>query len=171
MDEFEKRLKELSLAKPSPSLDERILGMRYRFDLTPGLLPGETVLAVRRWLWRGSFRSLPSYRAFFSLPPLWEVGLYITDRRVLIVSHLFRLVTTEFSQWYQGKADPDDHDIIREARVGRSPLGGTFLEIISHNRRRRWWRSPKARMRLFLPNAESVGCVVREAARLQPPTS
>ncbi len=169
MDEFERRLKELSLAKPSTTLDERILGVRCRFDLTPGLLPGERVLVVRRWVWAGSFRSLPSYRVFFSLPPLWEVGLYITDHRLLVVSYLFRLLTTEFSQWYEGKADPGDHDIIQEARVGRSSIGGSFLEIISDNPKRRWWRSSKARIRLFMGDADSTYRVISQAARFRHP--
>jgi hypothetical protein len=86
---------------------------------------------------------------------------------VLTVTYLFRLLAAEFSQWFEGKADPEDHDIIQEARVGRNALVGRFLEIVSSNPQKRWWRSTKARMRLFMREAQSAHGLIAQAAGIK----
>jgi hypothetical protein len=121
-------------------------------------------LLSKKWIWAGSAKSLPSYRVFFPLPPLCAFGLYVTDRRVLTVAHLFLLFTVEVSQWFEGKADVQGIDIIEEVRIGRI-FGIRFLEIVSHSSKRRWWRSSRLRLRLFMRDAEPVYRLILQAAK------
>ena len=130
------------------------MGVRHKFNVLPSLLPGEKVLFFKKWVWGASVKSLPTYRDFFSLPPLWEAGLYVTDRRVLLVAHLVRLLTQEVSQWFEGKQDPEDDETIKEVRVGKGALAGPYLEVVSESEVKRWYRSPRFRLRLFMRNPE-----------------
>ncbi|UCG47880.1 MAG: hypothetical protein JSU94_20675 [Phycisphaerales bacterium] len=139
------------------------MGMRYKFNVLAGLLPGEKVLFFKPWVWAASNKSLPSYRGFFSLPPLWEAGLYVTDRRVLFVAQLFRLVTQELDQWFEGKNRPGDDEVIKQVRVGKSRLFGPYVEIVSDDPVKRWYRSRRARLRFFMKQAESVCSTISEA--------
>jgi len=139
------------------------MGMRWQVGLLPRLLPGEKVLYSKRWVWAWSCKSLPTYRVMPNFPLLSESGLYVTDRRALHVFHLFRLVTCEFSQWFEGKSEPRDADCIKEVRVGRNPLLGPYLEIVSEDPQRRWWRSHRCRFRISLRHPERAHQVISEA--------
>jgi hypothetical protein len=55
----------------------------------PDLLPGERTVHSRKRLWAVVNKSWPIYRLFFSLPPLWSAGLYLTDRRILFIGMTF----------------------------------------------------------------------------------
>jgi len=132
------------------------MGLRYRFGFLPDLRPGEKVLYVKPWVWSASFKSLPSYRVFFSLPPLWEAGLYVTDRRVLLVACVFRLLSQEFSIWFPGKAEPGDQELLKKVGRGSFHLLGEYLEIISEGPGKRWYRSRQLRSRLFMRHPEVI---------------
>jgi hypothetical protein len=56
--------------------------MKYHFQFSalPKLQEGETVLLFLPTVWVMSSRSLPSYRVFASVPPLFEAGVYVTER-------------------------------------------------------------------------------------------
>lgn len=141
----------------------RIFGIRTSINLLPSLRAGEKVLFLKRWVWVGSVKSLPTYRWWPSLPPIVEHGLYVTDRRVLHVFHIFRLLTQELSQWFESKGEPGDDELLKDVRGGRSLLLGPYLDIVSESLVKRWWRSPRCRLRLFMRSPESVRRIISEA--------
>jgi hypothetical protein len=136
------------------------MGIRFKFNLLPSFLPGEKILFFKKWLWFCSGWSFPNYRIFFSLPPLWEGALYVTNRRVLFVGYLFRLVNQEFDQWFKLEEKPPDTEIIREVRVRKNWLLGSYLEIISEDSVKHWYRSSKVRIRLYMKDAQSVHRII-----------
>jgi len=99
---------------------------------------------------------------FFSLPPLFEAGLYITNRRVLVLASAFRLITQEMSQWYAGKSDTADDEFITRFEVGRSSLLRPYLDVVSTCGKKRWYRSPELRLRLHMQDAEAAYRVIAE---------
>ncbi|MGD0551884.1 MAG: hypothetical protein ABSB25_04450 [Sedimentisphaerales bacterium] len=146
------------------------MGIRFSFNILPKLLPGEKVLLVKPWLWFGSGKkwsprkSFPYYyRIFFPIPLLCEAGLYVTDRRALLVSYLCRLVILENSIWLKGKGELEDNEFIEETSVGENFLLGTYLEIVSETSPKPWYRSHRARLRLFMRQAEAVHKIIAEA--------
>ena len=139
------------------------MGLRCQLGLLPRLLPGEKVLYLKRWVWAWSCKSLPTYRVMPNFPLLCESGLYVTDRRALHVFHIFRLVTQEFSQWFEGRSEPRDADCIKEVRVGRNPLLGPYLEIWSEDPQKRWWRSHRWRFRVFTRHPEPAHRIISKA--------
>jgi hypothetical protein len=139
------------------------MSLYFKFNVLPSLLPDERVLLRKDWVWAASGKSLPSYRWFFSLPPLWEAGLFVTDRRVLFVSYCLRLLTQEFSQWFDGKAGSADDELVVAVDVGRTRLAGPYLEIVSERPRRYWYRSPRARVRIFMKDPERAHQIITQA--------
>jgi len=131
--------------------------------MLPKLLPGEKVLLFKPWLWFASGKSYPSYRIFFPIPVLYEAGLYITDRRILLVFYLCRLVILENSIWLKGKGELENNEFIEEISVDENFLLGTYLEIVSEISPIPWYRSHRARLRFFMKNAESVHKIIAEA--------
>jgi hypothetical protein len=147
-------------------LDDReglVMSIRFSFNMLPKLLPGEKVLLFKPWLWFVSGKSSPSYRIFFPIPLLCEAGLYITDRRVLLVAYLFRLFIQENSIWLKGKGKLEDNEFIEEISVGENFFLGTYLEIVSEISPIPWYRSHRARLRFFMKDAEFARRVIAEA--------
>ena len=135
---------------------------QFRFSALPALQPGETVLLVKKWVWATSTKSPPSRRIFCSLPPVCEAGLYITNRRVLVLASVFRLLTQEVSQWHAGFAEGGDSDVIRRVELGRSSLVGPYLDVVSTSAKKHWYRSPELRLRLYIRNAEEACRLIAE---------
>ena len=131
--------------------------------MLPKLLPGEKVLLFKPWLWLGSDKSFLRYRIFFPIPLLCEAGLYVTDRRVLLVSYLCRLFIMENNLWFKDKGKPEDNEFIEETSVGRNFLLGMYLEIVSETSPRPWCRAHRARLRLYMRQAEAVHILIAEA--------
>jgi hypothetical protein len=94
---------------------------------------------------------------------LCEAGLYVTDRRVLVVASVFRLLTQEMSQWHAGCADGRTGEVIRRVEVGHHSLLGPYLEIVSTTAEQHWYRSPELRVRLYLKNAEDARRIIANA--------
>ena len=155
------------------------MGMRFKLDLLPALLPGEKILFFKRCVWgisgkswgiswkswSISWKSFPSsYRLFFSLPPLWEAGFYVTDRRILIVAYLFRLLVQEISLWIPGAGIPGD-DVVREVSIGESRVWGPYLEINTNSEPSALvgLRAPRARARLFTRDARILCDIITKA--------
>ena len=138
------------------------MSLQFRFNSLPALQPGETVLLFKKWVWAMSTKSLPSRRIFCSLPPFCEAGLYITNRRVLVLASVFRLLTQEISQWHAGHADGGDDDVIRRVELGRSSLVGPYLDVVSTSAKKHWYRSPELRLRLYIQNAEEACRIIAE---------
>jgi len=139
------------------------MSVAFSFNLLPSLLPGEKVLFFKRWVWGLSAKSPPSYRIFWSAPPLWEAGLYVTERRLLLVVHLFRLLTQQVSLWLDGQHQPGGHECVEDVSVGRSRLFGPYLEVVSENPTKEWFRSPRCRSRFFMRDPESLRRIIAEA--------
>lgn len=140
----------------------RMFGIRTSINLLPSFQAGEKVVFFKKWVWLGSMKSLPSYRLWPSLPPIVEHGMYVTQRRVLHVFHIFRLLRQELSQCFDEKDKSEYGEFMKEVNVGKSWLFGPYLEIVSECPTKSWWRSSELRLRLFMGNPESVRRVIAE---------
>jgi hypothetical protein len=96
------------------------------------------------------------------LPPILDQGFLVTDRRILHTFFIFRLLSQEFEQRLDGNKEKDT-EIIKEVRVGRHWLCGPYLEIVSESTKKLWYRSRKARIRLYMRKAESACKIITEA--------
>src|ERR1051326_6070796 len=119
----------------------------------PKLLPGERVVDFRGCIWRLSGKSVPSYRLFFSLPPLWRAALHVTDRRLVVVANAFWLINQEFSVWFREDAQTRNHEFLKDASAGKNSFG-SYVEVISENKSARWYRSRRARTRIYARDSE-----------------
>jgi hypothetical protein len=137
---------------------------RYQFGLLPNLLSGERVLHFQKRVGVTLWKSLPTYRFNVSWPPLSEMGLYVTDRRVIVVSHVFRLVTHEFSLWFPGTAPGAAYELLKRVTIGQSRWFGPYLDLISEHPEKRWYRSRELRLRLYLRQPEMLAGVVVTAS-------
>ncbi len=132
------------------------------FSLAVRLLAGERVLYFKPMVWAASGKSLPNYRLSLSLPLVQEMGLYVTDRRVVLACWLFRLVRCEWTAWLRGGDAAADEDRVKTVAVGRNALLGPYLELIASNPVHHWWRSREARLRLFMKNPEALNRLLSE---------
>ena len=122
------------------------------------LVAGETVLCARRDVRVGSALSLPSYRLFFTLPPLLEVGLLVTDQRVVLHGLCLRLLAQVTSLWFLG--DDVARERLESVSVGNAPLLGEYLELHSIESIDHWFRSRRMRLRLFVRGAREVAEII-----------
>jgi hypothetical protein len=136
------------------------MGLRFKANLLPTFMPGETAVFFKKWIWFCSAKSFLNYRIFFSLPSLWDGAVYITNRRILFIGYLFRLINQEFDQWFETKEKLSDTEITKEVKVGQNRLLGSYLEIISENPVKHWYRSPQVCVRLYMKNAESLHKII-----------
>ena len=132
--------------------------------ITPDVpvVAGETILCPRRTVYAGSASSWPTYRLFFSLPPLLEVGLLVTDHRVLLHGLCLRLVAHVQSLWFTRK---DGREQLDSVPAGRVPIFGDVLEFHSIESARRWYRSQRMWLRLFVRGAAEVAAIIERQLR------
>ena len=130
----------------------------FRISADLPLVAGETVLCARRDVQVGSALSLPSYRLFFTLPPLLEVGLLVTDRRVVLHGLCLRLLSQVTSLWFGG--DDVARERLESVSVGNAPLLGEYLEVHSIEPVDHWFRSRRLRLRLFVRGAREVAEII-----------
>jgi len=140
-----------------------LMGLRLKVNLHPFFHPGEKALFTEPWVWLMSWKSFPNFRVTFSIPPLSEAGMYVTDRRVLLIFHLFRIVTMESSFYLDENAQTGGNDCLKEVTVGHSRLFGPYLQMISENPQKKWYRSTRARIRIFMRNPESLRRIITAA--------
>ena len=143
--------------------------MKVGVSLPPRLQAGERVLYFKPVVWAASGKSLPSYRLSLWLPFVQEMGLYITDRRVFLPCCLFRLFRVEWSAWLTRADQNTDQDHLETAAVGRKPFGGSYLELITSNSVKHWWRAEKARVRLFMKDPETLCRLLGDRLRVVTP--
>jgi hypothetical protein len=136
---------------------------RYQFSLLPNLLSGERVLHFQKRVGATLWKSLPTYRFNLSLPPLSEIGLYVTDRRVIVVTHILRLITNEFSMCFVATASKVG-EVLQHAATGQSRWFGRYCDLFSEHPEKRWYRSPELRLRLYLSQPEVLEQVIAAAA-------
>jgi len=134
----------------------------FRISADVPLVAGETVLSARQAVYVGSAFSWPSYRLFFSLPPLLEVGLLVTDQRVILHGLCLRLVAQVQSLWFAGDASREQ---LESVSVRRVPMAGDVLEVHSIESARRWYRSQRMRLRLFVRDAGEVAEIIERQLR------
>jgi hypothetical protein len=146
-------------------------GLKVSLNLPPRLLAGEKVIYFQPCVWAASGKSLPSYRMSLSLPLIQEMGLYVTDRRVFLPCWLLRLVRFEWAAWFRSEDKSADQDQIEEVSVGRNLLLGRYLQLVTYDPVKHWWRSRKARIWLFMKDPESVCRLITEALRPTTPSS
>ena len=150
--------------------DTEMSWLRVSVSLVPRLLSGEKVLSIRQWIWAASGKSLPSYRLFFLLPPIQEAGIYVTDRRVLLVAYLFRIFAFEASIWFPRCVASETDEVIQSETVDRMPILGRYIEIISTDPVKHWYRSPESRLRLFVRDPQSLHNVIAQAMAGEQPS-
>ena len=98
--------------------------------------------------------SWPNYRISFSLPLLFRQDLYITNKRVI---HTFRVLfffKQDFSQYYL-PYNTVSKDVIKNVRADKN-IFGRYLEINSICESSPWYRSDNARIRIYIPTAQTV---------------
>jgi len=120
-------------------------------------------------MWAVSGKSLPSYRISLEVPLLQDISLYVTDQRVLLSGWVLRLLRVDWTGWFAVEDTSGDWDRITEVPVGRKPLFGQYLQLVTHNPVRHWWRSHEARIRLFMRNPEPLCRMLQQ--RLDAPPS
>jgi hypothetical protein len=133
----------------------------FQFNVLPKLQEGETVLLFLPTVWVMSSRSMPSYRVFASVPPLFEAGVYITERRILILVSLLRLVTQEVSLWFGDFAVPGE-DEIRSSSVGKGSYLGPYLDVTTTNNDSHWLRSSDLRVRMYTRHAHQAHAIISQ---------
>ena len=130
----------------------------------PGpLQPGEKLVLEQRCFRAVTSKTCPSYRIGFNLRPLWGITLKVTDRRVLVLTDLFRCMSQEIGMWYPGRNPSDDPEML----TGVSSTTGLFgpcVEIRSCNPKRRMrliW-SPNLTLRFFLDEPAPIVAAIAE---------
>ena len=139
------------------------MGLKFRFSLLPDLHPDEKIEAAKKWVGFCTGLSFPNYRWSFSLPPLIEQGVLITDKRILHVFYICRIFSQQFDQWFDSNNPAQDAELIQEVTSGRHWLLGSFLEIISENQEKPWYRSRKARIRIYTKDADQFCKIITES--------
>lgn len=140
------------------------MGVRFKLLGMSPLLPDEVVLHSQKRFRAISSTCLPSYRIGFHMPPLILMTLYVTNRRLLLVSSLFLFSTQEIDLWFEGKKPEDRTELITSVSVTNG-LFGRCLEVRSRDprRRQRWLWSPDLTLRFFFKNPEEVETIIRKA--------
>jgi hypothetical protein len=141
------------------------MALGFKSNPYPAFRPGETVLQFKSRVWRLSCKSLPTYRLFFSLPPLTEAALYVTDRRIVLMANVLRLLCQEFSIWFKGRADGKNPELFKSVSTGTGHWSGQYLELISEDPQKHWCRSRELRLRFFLRNPGPLQQLIAEAVR------
>ncbi len=132
-------------------------------SLSPRFLAGEAVLYSKSFVWAVSGKSFPSYRVSIVLPPIQEMALYVTNRRVLLPCWMFRLVRFEWMAWFARADAAADQDCIQTASVGRTRFLGPYLELITSKSAQHRWRSATARIRIYVSDPETPCRLISEA--------
>jgi hypothetical protein len=135
--------------------------LRFQFNTLPRLQEGKTVLLFLPWVWVMLSSSKPSYRVFASVPPLFEARVYFTDRRILVLMSVFRLVFQEVSLWFSefGKAG---EGVMQSSAVGENGIRGHCLDVMSKNDGTQWYRSPELRVRMFTRHAHQAHAIISQ---------
>lgn len=164
----------------------------FGLGMVPRFRSGETVLA-QSGCRVVSGKSLPSYRVTFIMPPLVDMSLIVTDRRVLLVAYVARLLRQEFSVWYaepstageaetirrenkatallyEGFAPLREADVLRAVSVGSSRWG-TFLELNSETAKKQPLRGVALRLRCYTRNAPKLAEIIAARIGVVPPAA
>jgi hypothetical protein len=142
------------------------MGVRFRLGGMSPLQSGERVLHSQKRFRAISSTCTPSYRIGFQMPPLVLLTLYVTNRRLLLVSRLLLFCTQEVDLWFPGKIPPGRTELITGVSVTNG-LFGPCLEVRSRDprRRQRWLWSPDLTLRFFVKDPEAIEKVIQEAMR------
>ena len=144
------------------------MATRFRFNVQPSFYPGERVLFTKNWLWFLSCKALPTYRVVFPLPPLCQAGMYVTDRRVLIVFPMLGLASLETDAYFSGAGEPREKEILKGVTCGRNWLLGPYLQIMTEDSQVHWYSflpSPVARFRIYMKNPERISLIICDAMK------
>lgn len=127
----------------------------------------EEILYEKKQVLFSSIKSSPTYRLSFTIPPLLGQSLIVTNKRVIHVFHLALSAKTEFSQWFVIEplleTSPDGMDRIEAVNINKSILGFSCIECISRNLVKRWYRSERMRIRLYLKSPDALLNIIAAA--------
>jgi hypothetical protein len=133
------------------------------FGLSPPLQSGEKNLYFKPIVWAVSAKSLPSYRISVSCPLLLQIGLLVTDRRVVLTCRVLGFFRLDWTAWFAETNSREDH--LETVSTGCNRLFGPYLELSTRNPVRHWWRSSMARIRVCMKDPESIRRLISEASR------
>jgi hypothetical protein len=87
--------------------------------------------------------------------------LTASERRILILVSLFRLVTQEVSLWLGDFARPDE-DEIHGSSVGKGSVLGSYLDVMTTNDGTHWLRSTDLRVRMYTRHAHQAHAIISQ---------
>jgi hypothetical protein len=149
----------------NPGREEVLMSVRSKIGGMSPLFPDEVVLHTQKRFRAVSSSCLPSYRVGFRMPPLVFMTLYVTNRRLLLVSNSLLFITQEIDLWFPGKIPEGRTESITEVSV-KNGLLGRCLEVRSRDpSRRQWFWSPDLTLRFFFKDPERVEQIIREAMK------
>jgi hypothetical protein len=91
--------------------------------------------------------------------------MYVTNRRIVLVACAFRLLPQQFNIWFPGKAQGDDPELFKAVSTGNNALLGNYLELLSEDPKRHWYRSRELRLRLFMREPEALQRLISQVNR------
>jgi len=95
------------------------------------------------------------------MPPVLDLGLYVTDRRIILLAVVVRLLCTEYSQWFCPVGDPAA-DAIKTVETGKHRVLGPYLRVDSEAPRPGPFRSSRVSTMLYLRSPETVKSLIME---------
>lgn len=138
----------------------------------PQLEPGEAIAFAHPNVGLALFKSGVTYRAVVDIPVLQDVGLYITDRRVILRGELFAtLFDRDVSYRFpDGEPQPDVEEVTG-ATCGSNDSLGPYLVIHTRSDRDRVLRQRDAQLQVFMAEAETALAALPSVLRRAPSDS
>lgn len=141
----------------------RLMTVRASCSTLAMMAPGEKVLFSKPRLWFWHYRGPWSYRFNLSCPVVAETGLYITDKRLLLIFGMMRLIFLEHSIAIAG-ADVDSHTgRVTGARVARSRLLGRYVEILFATGKCNCHVPKQGLLRFYMKAADALSQIINDA--------
>jgi len=110
-----------------------------------------------------SGKAWPNYRIGLWIPFIFETGVYVTNKRIMLVSHNFRLLTQELSLWFKDNTEKRrNSDFIQGIHLGKSWIWGPYLEVKFENSSKLWYRSSNAWIRLYTKKPEIIHTAITQ---------
>jgi len=144
------------------------MGLKLKFfgNKTP-LQQGEEVLYHNPSIGFASSLSFPSYHIYFPFPLVWNLELYVTNKRFLIVFSMFGRVIQEFWAWFPSQKPLDDKEEILQFEAKSNKIG-EFLEVTTIYQKRPlyWFCSNKIRLRFYTRDCNRIYNIMSSTNRV-----
>lgn len=132
----------------------------------PELLPGEKIRFQSQSVRAAMGHSGVTHRGTASIPLVQDIGLFVTDRRLIVRAEIFMgLFDSDFVAWFPDAARGDGGDTLRSARVLDVPVLGACLEVQTETDRPHLLRARKLKLQLMLPDAGKALAALPDGVR------